>query len=303
MRVFVTGATGFIGSAVVPDLIAAGHDVVGLARSETKAAALAAAGAEALIGTIDDLDLLRDAASDADAVIHLAFKHDIAFSGDFPAAAAADRTAIDAIGEALRGTGKAFTIASGTLETAPGEVATEHDRPDLGEGSGAAVRLANAQAVLDLADQGVRASVVRVPIVHGENDPGFLTVLVEIARSRGVSGHVDDGSARWPAAHLADVAAVFRLAIEKAPAGSVLHAVDDEGVPFREIAAAVGAGLGIPTVSVPADEAIGHFGWLGAFAAVDRGASSDYTRELLGWKPNGPSLLADLEQGHYFVAR
>lgn len=304
MRVFVTGATGWIGSALVPDLLAAGHDVVGLARSDAGAAALDQAGATALRGTLDDLDVLRKAAADADGVAHLAFKHDLAFGGDFPAAAAADRAAIEVFGEALAGTGRPFVIASGTLETAVGELATERDRPDPAADSAAGVRFANAQATLDLAERGVRASVVRLPpTVHGDGDNAFVPALIAVARDKGVSGYIGDGAARWGAVHRSDAAVLFRLALEKAPAGSVLHAVGDEGVPTRVIAETIARHLGVPTVSIAPEDAFDHFGWIGAFAGNDRAATAAITRELLGWEPTGPGLLADLDQGHYFAER
>ncbi|WP_026923259.1 SDR family oxidoreductase [Glycomyces arizonensis] len=304
MRVFVTGATGWIGSALVPELIAAGHDVVGLARSDAGAAALDEAGAEALRGSLDDLDVLRKAAVDADGVVHLAFKHDVAFGGDFPAAGAADRAAIEVFGEALAGTGRPLVIASGMLETAVGELATERDHPDPAAVSVAAVRFANAQATLDLAERGVRASVVRLPpTVHGDGDNGFVPALVGVARTMGVSGYIGDGAARWAAVHRSDAATLFRLAVEKAPAGSVLHAVGDEGVPTRAIAEAIARHLGVPAASVAPEDAYDHFGWVGAFAGNDRAASGAITRELLGWEPTGPGLLADLDQGHYFAER
>lgn len=301
MRVFVTGATGWIGSVVVPDLIGAEHEVVGLARSDEGAAALDAAGAKPRRGTIDDFDTLRDAAVDADAVIHLAFKHDLAFGGDFPAANAADMAAIEAVGEALEGTGKPFAIASGTIGNRPGQTATEQDRPGPAKEGSPAIRFNNAQAVLDLAERGVRSIVVRLPpSVHGEGDYGFVPALIAVARDRGVAGYVGDGSARWSAVHRTDAATAFRLAIEQAPAGSVLHAVDDEAVPLRTIAETIAAHLGVPTASIAPEDTMDHFGWIGVFGNADRAADSTFTRELLGWKPTGPGLLADLEAGHYF---
>jgi len=304
MRVFVTGASGWIGSAVVPELINAGHEVVGLARSDAAAAKIDAAGARALRGTIDDLDLLKSAATDADAVVHLAFKHDQAFSGDFDSAVDADQIAVDAFGEALAGTGKPFTIASGTLHTEPGEVSTELDDLDLSTVDGGIVRrVANAQRVIALAERGVRSSVVRLPpTVHGEGDPGFVAALVAVARDKGVSGYIGDGSLLWSAVHRSDAASLFRLAIEEAPAGTNLHGVDDEGVSLRAIAEVVGRHLELPTVAVPVEDAAAHFGWLSAFFGKGRAASSMITRALLGWKPTGPGLIEDLEQGHYFAA-
>jgi nucleoside-diphosphate-sugar epimerase len=306
MRVFVTGASGWIGSAVVPELIGAGHQVTGLARSDAAAVALTAAGAELHRGTLDDLDSLRRAAAAADGVIHLAFKHDIAFTGDFQGAADADRGAIETFGEALVGSDRPFVIASGTLGLAPGRVATERDGhgPESAaalSSGGAQTRLHNAQMTLSLAARGVRSSVVRLPpTVHGEGDHGFMAALVGIARARGVSGYIGDGSNRWPAVHRRDAAHLFRLALENAPAGSALHAVADEGVPIRTIAEVIARHLDLPVVAISAEDAGEHFGWLGGFLATDSPASSTLTRELLGWQPTQPGLIDDLEQGHYF---
>ncbi|MEU3829021.1 NAD-dependent epimerase/dehydratase family protein [Streptomyces sp. SID486] len=300
MRIFVTGASGWIGSALVPDLIEAGHHVLGLARSDASADALAGAGAEVVRGTIDDLDVLRDAAAASDGVVHLAFKHEEAFGGDFQGAGEADRRAVDAIGDALAGTGRPFVLASGLAGLTPGRVATERDRPATG-GSPVAIRAVTAEAVLALASRGVRSSVVRLsPTCHGDGDNGFMAALVAIAREKGVSGYVGDGANRWPAVHRLDAARLFRLAAEKAPAGSVLHGVAEEGVTIRDVAEVIGRHLGVPVASVAAEAAAGHFGWLGGFIALDVAASSTLTRELLGWAPAGPGLLADLDKGHYF---
>ncbi|WP_329028733.1 SDR family oxidoreductase [Streptomyces sp. NBC_01423] len=306
MRVFITGASGWIGSAVVPELIEAGHQVVGLARSEASAEALAAAGAEVRRGSLDDLDVLREAAADADGVLHLAFKHDIAFSGDFQGATDADRRAIDAFGDALAGSGKPFVIASGLLGLAPGRVATEEDGqsadPQASAG-GPGGRQDNARATLALASRDVRSSVVRLPpTVHGDGDQGFIASLIANARDKGVSGYVGDGSGRWPAAHRSDAAHLFRLALENAPAGTTLHAAAEEGVGLRSVAETIGRHLGVPVVSVAPEDAAGHFGWLGAMVSLDSPASSALTRERFGWKPAGPGLVEDLDQGHYFRA-
>jgi nucleoside-diphosphate-sugar epimerase len=307
MRVFVTGASGWIGSAVVPELIGSGHQVVGLARSDASASALAAAGAEVQRGGLDDLDVLGSAAAASDAVIHLAFKHDLAFTGDFEGAAEADRRAIQTLGEALAGSDRPFLIASGTLGLAPGRVATERDMPDLDPATtfltgGPALRAANAQMTLAVASRGVRSSVVRLPPTnHGDGDNGFMATLVSIARDKGVSGYIGDGTNRWPAVHRLDSAHLFRLAVETAPAGSALHAVADEGVPIRDIAEVIGRHLGIPVVSIPPDDAADHFTWLAGFLALDSPASSALTRELLDWQPTQPGLIADLDQGHYFA--
>ena len=303
MRVFVTGASGWIGSAVVPELIGAGHQVVGLARSDSSAAALTAAGAEVVRTTLDDLDGLRRAAAASDGVIHLAFKHELAFSGDFQGAAEADRRAIETFGEALAGSDRPFVIASGVLGLAPGRVGTERDGHDLDPAAtgGVSPRMANAELTLALASRGVRSSVVRLsPTVHGDGDTGFVATLVAIARERGVSGFIDDGSARWPAVHRFDAAPLFRLALEQAPAGSTLHGVADEGVPIRDIAGVIGRHLDLPVVSIPADAAAAHFTWLAPMLAIDSGASSALTRELLGWQPTHPGLIDDLDEGHYF---
>ncbi|MEU1707136.1 SDR family oxidoreductase [Streptomyces sp. NPDC005706] len=300
MRIFVTGASGWIGSAVVPELIDAGHGVVGLARSDASAAALEAAGAEVVRGTVDDLGVLRDAAAASDGVIHLAFKHDIAFSGDFQGAAEADRRAVDTIGEALAGSGRPFVIASGVAGLAPGRVATERDMP-VDDGSPVSTRMATAQAVLGLAARGVRSSVVRLsPTCHGDGDHGFVATLVGIARAKGVSGYIGDGANRWPAVHRLDAARLFRLAVEAAPAGSVLHGVAEEGVAIRDVAEVIGRHLGVPVTSVAPEAAAGHFTWLGGFLGLDAPASNTLTRELLGWEPVEPGLLADLGKGHYF---
>ena len=306
MRVFITGASGWIGSAVVPELIGAGHQVVGLARSDVSAAALAAAGAEVHRGTLDDLESLRSAAAESDGVIHLAFKHDIAFSGGFQEAADADRRAVETFGEVLAGSDRPFVLASGTLGLAPGRLGTERDGhgqdPTMAAmDGGPQTRQVTAELVLSLASRGVRSSVVRLaPTNHGVGDHGFMATLVGIARDKGVSGYIGDGSSRWPAVHRLDSAHLFRLALEKAPAGSTLHAVADEGVPIRDIAEVIGRHLHLPVVSIAPEDAGEHFAWLAAFFALDSPVSSALTRELLGWQPVQPGLIDDLEQGHYF---
>lgn len=309
MRVFVTGASGWVGRGLVPELIAAGHRVTGLARSDAAAQSLRAMGAEVRPGSLDDLDALREAASSSDGVVHLAFKHDMFFSGDFAGATDADRAAIDTFGEALAGTGKPFVMASGMLGVLglpPGAVATERDGLGTDAGStgpisGADGRMANARRALALAGHGIRSSLVRLPpATHGMGDNGFTSTAIAFARQKGTAAYVGDGDNRWPAVHRDDAARLFRLAVESAPAGSVLHAVGDEGVPVRTVAETLAAHLRLPTVSVSQEEAGDYLGWLGDLWAVDGPASARITRDLLGWQPAGPGLIADLQQGHYF---
>jgi nucleoside-diphosphate-sugar epimerase len=292
MRVFVTGASGWIGSAVVPELIGAGHQVLGLARSDSSAAAVAALGAEVLRGDLRDLDALRAGAADADAVVHLAYIHDFARRA---ASVQVDARAVEALGTALAGTGRPLVAASGT-PALPGGAATERDFPAMG--GPAAGRDKNAQAVLDLAARGVRSSVVRMPrSVHGDGDHhGLIARVIGLARDKGEVCYVGDGSGRWPAVHVLDAAGLVRLAVERAPAGSVLHAVADEGVPVRDFAAVIGRHLNLPTASVPAEE----LGFLGMILALDCPASSALTTELVGWRPVQPGLIEDLDKGRYF---
>ncbi|HEX5290213.1 MAG TPA: SDR family oxidoreductase [Streptosporangiaceae bacterium] len=298
MRVFVTGASGHIGSAVVPELLQAGHQVVGLARSDRSAAALAAAGAEVQRGDLDDLDGLRAAAAAADGVIHLAFKHDLMGAGDVAGAAAADLAATKALAEALDGTGRPLVTTSGTLLLAgiTGRPGTEADASPGGP------RVEAENLVISLAGRGVRSSAVRLPpIVHSPLDHhGFAHILIGIARQTGQSGYVADGANRWPSVHTLDAARVYRLALEGAPAGTRLHAVADEGIPFRDIASAIGRGTGVPTASISAADAAERFAFLGALVGLDNPVSSAATRTLLGWEPAHPGLLEDLAQGHYF---
>ncbi|KUI28623.1 SDR family oxidoreductase [Mycobacterium sp. GA-2829] len=295
MRVFVTGASGWVGSAVVPELIHGGHQVLGLARSEDSAQALTAHGAEVHRGDLEDLDGLRRGAENADGVIHLAFRHDFE---NFSAAGELDRRAIETLGRALAGSDRPLVVASGTAGHAPGRLLTE----DLPAGEG--TPRVSEQATLAFADKGVRASVVRLaPTVHGAGDHGFVARLVAIARDKGVSAYPGDGANRWPAVHRDDAAVLFRSAVESAPAGTVLHAIAEEGIPTRDIAEAIGRGLSLPTRSVPADTIYDHFGWLGAFFGQDLPASSALTRDRFGWQPTRPGLLDDLAQGHYLAAQ
>ncbi len=296
MRVFVTGATGYIGSAIVRELLAAGHQVVGLARSDTAAAALKAAGAEVHRGNLDDLDSLHDGAGAADGVIHLAFNN--ISETTFAAAGQADLRAVETIGAALEGSGKPFVVTSATPVLAMlGRLGTEEDVSDP-----AVPRVASENTTISLAERGVRSSVVRLATaVHDEGDKhGFVPSLIGIARDKGVSAYVGDGSNRWPAVHRLDAARLFRLAAEAARAGSRLHGVGEEGVPFREIAEAIGRQLKLPVVSIEARDAGAHFGFLSAFVSADNPTSSKQTQELLGWRPQGSALIADIEQGHYF---
>ena len=302
MRVFVTGASGHIGSAVVPELLQAGHQVVGLARSDGSAKALTAAGAEAWRGDLDDLDGLREAAGAADGVIHLAYKHDLMAVGDLLGASAADLAATEALAAGLEGTGKPLVTSCGTLMLAragiTGRPGTEADVAPSGSGP----RVDAEHFVTGLADRGVRSSVVRLPpIVHSSLDhQGFAHILIAIARQSGASAYVGGGANRWPSVHTLDAARAYRLALESAPAGSRLHAVADEGIPFRDIAAAIGRGTGVPVISVSAAEASERFAFLGPFVGVDNPASSEVTRKLLDWEPAHPGLIEDLGQGHYF---
>jgi nucleoside-diphosphate-sugar epimerase len=304
MRLFVTGASGWIGSAVVPELLGAGHEVVGLARSEASAQALEAAGALVQRGDLDDPDALAKAAADSDGVIHLAFQHEVAFGGNFAAAGAADRKAVEAMGAALADSDRPLVLASGMLGLTAGRVATEDDGLVPGaeiRANPAGVRAATALFTLSLRGIGVRSSVLRLPpTVHGDGDHGFMATFVEIARQRGVAGYVGEGTNRWPGVHVSDAARLARLAVEAAPAGSVLHAVGDEGVPFRQIAEAMGRGLDLPTVSVAPADAAEHFAPLGHFVALDSPATAIVTGKLLQWKPTGPSLMEDLEQDYYY---
>ena len=295
MRVFITGASGWIGSAVTAELLTAGHDVVGLARSPRSADVIAAAGAAVHRGSLDDLESLRKGAVDADAVIHLGFNHDFS---DMAGAWRTERAVVETFLDVLEGSDRPFLLASGVAGLTPGRVATENDAstqrgPDSMRGG--AENLAR-----DHADRGVRSVGLRfAPTVHGEGDHGFVATIARIARTTGVSGYVGDGSARWPAVHRLDAAHLVRLALEGAPAGSVVHAVAEEGVPTRDIAEALRRGLGVPAASIDPADVTEHFGWIGRFFSMDAPTSSTLTRELLGWEPTHPGLLDDIAAGYY----
>jgi nucleoside-diphosphate-sugar epimerase len=299
MRVFVTGASGHIGSAVVPELVAAGHDVVGLARSDAAAAVVTALGATARRGDIDDLDGLSKAAADADGVIHLAFKHDLMRTGNMGDAVVADLAAVNTIGEALAGTGKPFVGTSGTLLLA--HLRRTGSEEDAGAPGG---RGDTENAVISFAERGVRSSVVRIsPITHSTLDRhGFARTLIAIAKQAGVAGYAADGSNRWPAVHTLDLANLYRLALERAPAGSRWHGVGDEGIPMRELAQSIGDHLGIPAATIPADRLDAHFGFLAMLIALDNPTSNQITRQVLGWEPTHPGLIADFDEADYFAA-
>ncbi len=298
MKVFLTGATGFIGSAIVPELINAGHQVLGLTRSETGAQSLRAAGAEAHRGDLEDLESIRAGAAMSDGVIHCAFSHDFSTFSAFVASCEQDRRVIETIGDALVGSGRPLLITSGTGigSAVPGQPATE----DVVNLSHPNPRIASEQAGAAVAERGVNVSIVRLPQVHDPYKQGLITPLIQLAREKGVSAYAGDGLNRWPAAHVLDVARLYRLALEKQEAGSRYHAVAEEGIPVRDVAEIIGRGLKVATVSLSAEEAISHFGWFGALASLDMPASSAQTQERLGWHPTGPGLMADLEQMRCF---
>ena len=295
MKVIVTGATGFIGTAIVRELQAAGHQVLGLARSDQSAKSLAAAGAAVHRGSLDDLDSLRTGAAASDGVIHAAFIHDFANYGP---AAEADKRAIETLGTALVGSDRPLIVTSGTLlAKRKGPLATEDDpaTPDFPRKS--------EDAALALASRGVRASIMRLPpSVHGEGDHGFVPHLIQIAREKGISAYIGDGLNRWPAVHRLDAAHLYRLALEKGSAGASYHGVADEGIPTRDIAEVIGRHLNVPVVSKSPEEAAGHFDWIARFFAIDGPASGAKTQKLLGWRPTQPGLIADLDQEHYFAS-
>jgi nucleoside-diphosphate-sugar epimerase len=291
MRVFITGATGFVGFAVAQELIAAGHEVLGLARSEEGLQSLASIGAEGYRGDLEDLESLRSGVEMTDGVIHCAFNHDFS---KFAANCELDRRAIELLGSTISGSARPLVVTSGLGPLAPGRLATEEDAPMP---TTAAYPRASEQTALVVGGRGVRTSVVRLPQVHDPIKQGFVSFLIAVARERGVSAYVGDGSNRWSAGHRLDTARLYRLALEKAPCNKVerYHAVGEEGVAVKEIAQAIGKGLKVPVISIPPEQAMQHFGFLGAFAGLDMPASSALTQERLGWHPTGPTLLEDLE--------
>lgn len=298
MRVFVTGASGWIGSHTVDELVANGHDVVGLVRSDVSAASVAAQGATVLRGDLDDLDSIRRGAADAEAVVHLANKHDWA---DPRSSDRAERGAVQAILDVLDGTDRAFLLASGTAMIAPGRVATEEDALPAALRGPDGPRGGTEHLALDHVERGVRAISLRfAPTVHGTGDHGFISLITQAAQQRGESSYPGDGTNRWSAVHVSDAARMIRLGLEQAPAGSVLHAAGEEAVSSRAIAEAIGAGLGLPVTSVPAEDAVAAMGFIGRFFALDIPASSARTQALLGWTPTGPTLVEDIAAGAYF---
>lgn len=296
MRLFVTGASGWIGSAAVAELLAHNHEVLGLARSDASAEGIAALGAEVRRGEITDLAVLRTSAEECDGVVHLAFRHDIAWTGRFEEATASDRRAIEVFGEVLAGSDRPLAIASGVAGLKPGGIATEGDLPS----DGVSPRAASERAALALAERGVRSMSVRfAPTVHGAGDHGFIARIVDADRRHGVAGYVGEGKNRWAAVHLSDAAQLVRLGVEHAPGGSILHAVGEDGIPMRDIAQAISRRFELPATPISPEEAAERFGFLAQFVGLDMAASSAITRERLGWKPTGPTLVKDIAAGAY----
>lgn len=296
MRIFLTGASGFIGSAITKELLEAGHQVVGLARSDEAAKALTTAGAAVHRGSLDNLDSLRSGAAASDGVIHTAFIHDFS---KFKENCETDRLAIEAIGSALAGSNRPLIVTSGTGLLHLGRPATEADKP--GGGSDAIPRVASEEAAAAVAAKGVRVAIVRLPpSVHGRGDHGFVPMLIAVARQKGVSAYIGEGRNRWPSVHRFDAARLYRLAVEKAAQDAIYHGVADEGVATRDIAEVIGRHLNLPIVSKTAEEAAAHFGFIGHFFGADVPATSAETKKQLGWKPTQPGLIADLDEGHYF---
>lgn len=296
MKVFVTGASGFIGSAIVRELLDGGHEVLGLARSDARSDAIRAAGAGVHRGALNDLDSVRAGAAASDGVIHTAFIHDFS---DFAENGRTDNRAVEAIGAALEGSDRPFVITSGTAALTAGRIGKENDEPN--RNSPGVHRIASEDIVRGLRARGVRGSIVRLPpTVHGDNDHGFVPRLIDIAREKGVSAYVGDGNNRWPAVHRLDAAHLFCLALQQGEAGASYHGVAEEGVPTRTIATVIGRRLNLPVVSKSPDEVAEHFGWLGHFFALDCPASSELTRSALGWTATHVGLIDDLENGTYF---